>query len=176
LAREGKEIERLPRKVTIADIRILSVQLPVVTMEVDCSKGTYIRTLCYDIGRKLGCGGCMNALTRTRVGDFKIQQSLHLAEVEQLRDSQQLEQYIISTEQFFSDYPQLASMEKFDYLLYNGNPLTWHQIDIKEEEKGNMDLLRPVRMYDSHHTFIGIFEYRQEKEYWKPKKMFFVHS
>ena len=67
LAREGKVIERKARLVKILDIQILEIDLPKVRMEVSCSKGTYIRTLCHDIGEKLGCGGCMESLIRTRV-------------------------------------------------------------------------------------------------------------
>ena len=67
LAREGKEVERKTRKVQILDIQIKEVKLPRVRMEVSCSKGTYIRTLCHDIGEELGCGGCMEQLLRTRV-------------------------------------------------------------------------------------------------------------
>ena len=70
LAREGIEIERKARTVHFYEISILEVKLPLVRMEVTCSKGTYIRTLCHDIGEKLGCHGCMERLIRTRVGQF----------------------------------------------------------------------------------------------------------
>ena len=73
LAREGKVIERKARPVKILDIQILEIDLPKVRMEVSCSKGTYIRTLCHDIGEKLGCGGCMESLIRTRVSTFRIE-------------------------------------------------------------------------------------------------------
>lgn len=74
LAREGKVIERKARLVKILDIQILEIDLPKVRMEVSCSKGTYIRTLCHDIGEKLGCGGCMESLIRTRVSTFRIEE------------------------------------------------------------------------------------------------------
>ena len=72
LAREGKVIERKARPVKILDIQILEIDLPKVRMEVSCSKGTYIRTLCHDIGEKLGCGGCMESLIRTRVSTLSL--------------------------------------------------------------------------------------------------------
>ena len=71
LAREGKVVERKARPVKILDIRIIEMDLPRVRMEVSCSKGTYIRTLCHDIGEQLGCGGCMESLIRTRVSTFR---------------------------------------------------------------------------------------------------------
>lgn len=73
LAREGIEVERKPRKVVFREIEILDVSLPRITLKVTCSKGTYIRTLCNDIGEALGCGGCMKSLIRTRVGIFAIE-------------------------------------------------------------------------------------------------------
>ena len=72
LAREGKEVERQPRPIEIYELEILSMELPEVKLRVLCSKGTYIRTLCADIGEKLGCGGAMKSLLRTRVGDFYL--------------------------------------------------------------------------------------------------------
>ena len=79
LAREGKTIERKSRKVEIKEIRILEMALPRVRMEVSCSKGTYIRTLCHDIGEKLGCFGCMESLLRTKVSRFELESSLKLS-------------------------------------------------------------------------------------------------
>lgn len=82
LARKGVEVERAARRVTIHSIDILSVELPRVRMRVHCSKGTYIRTLCQDIGEKLGCGGCMESLLRTRVGRFGLEEAYRLSEIE----------------------------------------------------------------------------------------------
>ena len=80
LARNGQEVERKPRRVIIHKIRILKMELPRVHMEVTCSKGTYIRTLCHDIGQSLGCGGIMESLVRTRVERFAIEDSIRLEE------------------------------------------------------------------------------------------------
>ena len=85
LAREGKTIERKSRKVEIKEIRILEMALPRVRMEVSCSKGTYIRTLCHDIGEKLGCFGCMESLLRTKVSRFELESSLKLSEIHKKR-------------------------------------------------------------------------------------------
>ena len=81
LAREGKVVERKARPVKILDIRIIEMDLPRVRMEVSCSKGTYIRTLCHDIGEQLGCGGCMESLIRTRVSVFQIKDAKTLEEI-----------------------------------------------------------------------------------------------
>ena len=84
LAREGKSVERKARNVQIFSIEILEVNLPRVRMSVHCSKGTYIRTLCHDIGTMLGCGGCMEKLLRTKVGVFELKDTLKLSEIDEL--------------------------------------------------------------------------------------------
>ena len=95
LAREGKTVERKSRKVTIYQIHIKEIQLPRVRMEVTCSKGTYIRTLCHDIGNLLGTGGCMEELTRTKVGRFELKDSLKLEELRDLAQNGWLEDALI---------------------------------------------------------------------------------
>lgn len=84
LARKGVEVDRRARNVVVNSFRVLSVELPEVEFEVDCSRGTYVRTLAADVGEELGCGGHLGDLVRTRVGDFSIEQSLRLEEVEAL--------------------------------------------------------------------------------------------
>lgn len=93
LAREGKTIERKSRKVEIKEIRILEMALPRVRMEVSCSKGTYIRTLCHDIGEKLGCFGCMESLLRTKVSRFELESSLKLSEIQKKRGRKAFRDY-----------------------------------------------------------------------------------
>ncbi|MDE5951890.1 MAG: tRNA pseudouridine(55) synthase TruB, partial [Acetatifactor sp.] len=86
LAREGKEVERQAREVQIEEIEILDMHLPTLQLRVVCSKGTYIRTLCADIGQKLGCGGAMESLVRTRVGEFSLKDALTLGQLQELKD------------------------------------------------------------------------------------------
>lgn len=168
LAREGKEIERKARKVQILSITILSVELPRVRMRVACSKGTYIRTLCYDIGEKLGCGGCMEELLRTKVGAFTKEEALTLAKLEQIRDEDRLSEYLVSVEEALSQYPPCHMKAVADKLVYNGNPF---QKDVTVEQK-DIPLDMPIRVYDSTGRFIGIYEYRKEKRAFYPLKMF----
>ena len=82
LAREGKTVERKTRPVCFYEIEILEMDLPMVRFSVTCSKGTYIRTLCHDIGQKLGCGACMEELTRTASGEYRWEDSITLDEVQ----------------------------------------------------------------------------------------------
>ncbi len=123
LAREGKEVERKARKVRIFGIEILKSELPRVRMRVKCSKGTYIRTLCHDIGERLGCGGCMEELTRTCVGRFSLEESLTLDRIaEKYRDGS-LSDVLVPMDRMFDDYPGMTVREPWESLAKNGNPL-----------------------------------------------------
>lgn len=168
LARAGQEIERESRPVTIFSIRIDKVSLPRVTMTVCCSKGTYIRTLCYDIGRALGCGGCMDHLLRTQVERFTAEDSLTLKQIEGLRDEGGLEAVIIPVDQMFLEYPKVHTLKEYDFLVQNGNQIKKDQI----QEGNSLDLTIPIRVYNSKHEFIGIYEYREEKSWFHPRKIF----
>jgi tRNA pseudouridine55 synthase len=167
LARAGKEVERKARPVEILEIRVDQIELPRVKMTVTCSKGTYIRTLCYDIGRKLGCGGCMDSLVRTQVSGFLLKDSLTLSQIEELRDEGILGERILAVDKVFMDYPAIVMRPEFDKLVHNGNPFLRDQAqESSEPEEG------PVRVYDSENQFIGVYEPDRERNILKPQKVF----
>ena len=120
LAREGKTVERAARRVQIFDIEILSIALPRVTMKVHCSKGTYIRTLCHDIGQALGCGGAMYSLRRTMAAGYTLAEAVSLEDVQA-----QGEALLRPVESMFTAYPlyTLPSPGK-EVRVRNGNPIT----------------------------------------------------
>ena len=167
LARAGREVERKARPVKILDISVEEIALPRVTMTVSCTKGTYIRTLCYDIGRKLGCGGCMESLLRTRVGQFELKDSLTLSEIEKQRDNGGLADHILAVDAVFLEYPALTMKEEFDKLVHNGNPFYRNQAEGDSPAQDS-----PVRVYDSQGRFIGIYALDREKNVLKPQKVF----
>ena len=107
LAREGKIVERQARPVKILTIDILDVTLPRVRMRVHCSKGTYIRTLCQDIGEKLGCGGCMSALRRTRAGSFTLSQAVTMQQVLDFAAEHDPQELLMPVDAVFSVHPPL---------------------------------------------------------------------
>lgn len=168
LARAGKEVERAGRPVEIRQIEILSVALPEIIFRVVCSKGTYIRTLCHDIGRKLGCGGTMKSLKRTRVGIFTIDNALRLDELEKLAHEDRLEEQVIPVEAMFAELPSVIIQDTFRRLLENGNAFYPNQI---REEREAVDGVR-VKVYDMEGRFYGIFAYSDEKGRYQPVKMF----
>jgi tRNA pseudouridine55 synthase len=168
LAREGKEIERTARRVQIKEIEITDISLPVVKMRVVCSKGTYIRTLCADIGEKLGCGGTMKSLVRTRVERFKIEDALTLSQVQALKDEGKLDSAVMPVDSVFTEYPRLCVKEQWKKLTDNGNAF------YSEQTLENITYAPGewVRVYGEDGSFVGIYAYDTEKKWYKPVKMF----
>ena len=170
LAREGKTVERAARRVQIFDIEILSIALPRVTMKVHCSKGTYIRTLCHDIGQKLGCGACMEKLTRTKVSRFEIKDSLTLAQIEVLKKEDRLSEILVPIDQMFANYPSIIVSGEAARLAYNGNGIK--DRDVRKDE--NILDEAYVRVYDDVEDFIGVYQYYEKEREYRIRKMFYI--
>lgn len=168
LARAGKEVERKPRSVQIRELEILEMCLPTVRFRVVCSKGTYIRTLCHDIGEKLGCGGVMASLTRSRVGIFGIEEALRLSEIETLRDEDKISDVIVPPDAVFGDCREVEVTSEVRRLLENGNKIPAEALTdctlFQDRER--------LRMYDGTGRFYGIYEYHAGAEEARPVKMF----
>ena len=173
LARQGIEIERKPRRVNIKSILINDINLEdndkTVTFTVECSKGTYIRTLCEDIGNRLGCGACMQSLKRTRVGSFSIDNSYTLSQIEQMVQAGKTDEILTPIDEMFSDSRKVIISQEYDKLLYNGNKLPYNSIQGKNDVQHNED--EQVRVYDKNDEFIGV--YRFEGNEFVPVKMFY---
>ena len=118
LARKGKTVDRQPRPITIHALEYLGMEGSCLRLRVDCSKGTYIRTLCQDIGQALGCGGCMEALRRTRAGEYTISQSVPLQE---LLDSENPAQYLRPVDSMFANHPMVSLTANQERRCRNGN-------------------------------------------------------
>ena len=170
LAREGKVIERKPRPVTIFELDIIKIELPLVYLRVSCSKGTYIRSLCRDIGDRLGCGGCMEHLTRTRVGEFVIENAITLSQLEDLMREERVEEYIKPVDRLFLEYPKVKVGNKSEHaLLTNGNPLAARKLKIDDKYRVDGQWLR---LYDLDDRFVALYKYETEKRRIMPLKMF----
>ena len=118
LARKGKEVERQPREIEIFELECLEFTDTTARLRVRCSKGTYIRTLCKDIGEALGCGGCMAALRRVQAGEYTIAESVPLAE---LLETTEPEKYLRPVDTMFRNYPEVTLTEKQELRCRNGN-------------------------------------------------------
>lgn len=206
LARAGVEVERKPREIEIEEIELLPSAgfaerkdpqavyfsaLPRLRIRVVCSKGTYIRTLCQDIGEKLGCGAMMSSLVRTRVGRFLLEDAHTLSEMEQIRDANGLSEILIPVDRCFEAYPAVTVSEEGLCFLKNGNELRANML----REAGRDPLWRDVgaekredrqqaadsaeapgeqlcRVYDTNGLFYGIYRRQPGQKTWRPWKMF----
>ena len=118
LARKGKEVERQPREIEIFELTCLEFAGDTARLRVHCSKGTYIRTLCKDIGEALGCGGCMAALRRVRAGEYTIENAVAL---EELLETAEPEQYLRTVDTMFTQYPAVTLTANQEKRCRNGN-------------------------------------------------------
>jgi len=141
LARQGIEIERQPRKITIFEINVLNINKDVVEIDVLCSKGTYIRTLCQDIGEELGCGAHMAGLIRTQSSNFTADKAVTFTQLE----NGNVEDYILPVDQMF-DYPKISVEGENERKILNGNAVVMQGL-IAEQK---------YRVYDSENKFICV--------------------
>jgi len=138
-----------------------------LVIRVACSKGTYIRSLCRDIGEKLGVCATMEKLLRTKVGAFGIESAVTLARAEELSKNGRLAQVVLATDECFKELPALHMKEKYDSVLKNGNIMFFRHF--KEYIK---EPLSPVRVYSSEGEFLAVYQYEERRNLYKPLKMF----
>lgn len=175
MARQGIEIDREPRKVVIHQIEILSLNLPYITFKVVCGKGTYIRSLCRDIGEKLGCGGIMDKLVRSSVfaaetgKTFTAEDALTLNEIEDKVKQNQIHSYILPVDSMFPELPKMQVTEEGNKKLYNGNLLK--SKDFLENEVVVADGAECL-VYDKDGCFTAIYQFHKDLRAWKADKMF----
>lgn len=163
LARKGITVERKARNVQIYGIEIEKMDLPEVTIRVHCSKGTYIRTLCHDIGEKLGCHGCMKSLIRTRVSAFSLEEAHRLSEIEEKPTA-----WIMPVDVVFSSFEKAVVSDQAEKLIVNGNRISQdYLLNMKDFCKTDR-----IRFYREDGSFIGIYEYKEETFDFKPVKLF----
>ena len=187
LARDGKEVEREAVHVELPSIEIVDITLPRATFRVTCSKGTYIRSLCHDIGERLGCGAVMEELVRTRVSQFEIDDALKISEIEEIIHETEKENLtlfsgeslidvalngiLIPTDMMLDAYEPVVAVKAADNLLENGNLFPESMVDMtyggESSEDGEI-----VRVYSYMEQFIGLYKYCKEEKMYKPYKIF----
>ncbi|MDD7340425.1 MAG: tRNA pseudouridine(55) synthase TruB [Firmicutes bacterium] len=145
LARAGKEVERKPREITIFSLELLEFSGETAKIRVHCSKGTYIRTLCHDIGAALGCGACMETLRRTAAGEYTLADSV---ELDTLLNAERPEDYLRDVDTLFRQYPAVTLTEKQTLRCRNGNSFS---IALPEGS---------YRAYDGQGTFLMLAKVR----------------
>ncbi|MDD7403398.1 MAG: tRNA pseudouridine(55) synthase TruB [bacterium] len=174
LAREGKEVERKPRPIRIShiEIRQLDIAEQTFTMEVTCSKGTYIRTLCHDIGQKLGVGAAMQNLVRTRVANFSIEDAMTLDTISNLvqESEETFMEKVYSVDSLFPTYPKFKIKPEFARKLANGNILYYDFLESWQPEgQFRTDKISDKKtagdkclIYDENGEFKAVYRHNQK--------------
>lgn len=168
-ARAGEEVALEARPITIYQLAIINWQpsnLPTLTLAIECSKGTYIRSLAYDLGEKLGCGAYLGALVRTRSGPFTLAESITLEQLAQAAEQGTIEQHLYPADKALEQYPMLVLDEAATERVRHGNAFR------VEEKLDNIYEQRLARVYDDTGRFVAIAEWDEEREMWQPIKVF----
>ncbi len=159
--RAGEEISLTARPIEIYELRILDWQAPRLTLTVDCSKGTYIRSLAYDLGEKLGVGAHLSALVRTRSGPFLLSESSTLEQIAEAVEQGTLAQLLTSADAVLQNYPALHLDIATVQQVLHGNAFVY-----------NEQPAEVARVYDPEGKFLAIASWDEERHVWQPKKVF----
>ncbi len=168
-ARAGIEVEREKRDVEIISIDNITIELPYVHFDVKCSKGTYIRSLCRDIGDNLGCGACLSGLLRSELHGMYVEDSLKLSDIETLRNEDRLYDYIIPMDLLLSDYKRLDIKPQAAKLLSNGNKLKTYSFYTSVGSDGKYKNAL-YRIYDDD-KLMALYRYDEIEDIFIPFKM-----
>ena len=167
LARKGTPVDQIKRTVEILDLKILTLEIPYLTVKVSCSKGTYIRALAEDIGNMLGCGAHITNLERTSVGEFSLQDACTLERVSQDLKTFGMrvleEKYIRPVDLFLKDFGSLLLSDYELDKVITGLPIK------APEDSSNFSKNVLVRLYDKQNKFVGLGETKGDKVF--PKRL-----
>jgi tRNA pseudouridine55 synthase len=154
-ARAGREVDRAPRTIVIHRLELVQIEGPDVTLEVSCSKGTYIRTLCADIGERLGPGAHLHRLERTRSGPFRLEDAATLSEVEAAVKAGRIQERILPAGEVLKDFPSMSVTGHGARLLMHGTPIGLQAVGRlpKEFKTG-----QPVLVYNASGDLIALVE------------------
>ncbi|WP_138751545.1 tRNA pseudouridine(55) synthase TruB [Paenibacillus sinopodophylli] len=173
LAREGKTVERKSRKVTIHELKLLDLKLdldqPTISFSAVCSKGTYIRTLCVDIGKALGVPATMAHLTRTMSGGITKESCLTLEQIEELQAAGELNEHLIAADEAITHLECAVVPESTGKLALMGQKINLSLSDLNLTSSHNEQL---IRLYNEHRSFLGIFQIDLATAVFKPIKVF----
>jgi tRNA pseudouridine55 synthase len=163
LAREGISVERKSRAVTIHKLEITDWQPPEISLEIECTKGTYIRSLAHDLGQALGCGAYLKNLKRTRCGIFEISEAVTLAKLE---EPGVIERFLLPMDRALGNYRATVVDEAGEKAMKQGNLLAPEQVDIKDVTVACL-----CRAYARDRRFLGLLRYIPESGKWVAEKV-----
>jgi len=164
LARKGTPVQKPARRIHISKIKILEIKLPLVHFEVSCSAGTYIRTLCADIGQQLGCGGHLLALKRTESSGFKIQQALSLTRLEKRILAGDSKRYLISMTDALGDMPACTADQKLIEKIRHGKHLKKSDIRIDRSSEESKKQTANIKIVDGDNILHAVLNYEKNRD------------
>lgn len=159
LARRGKPVQKPPRRAHIYHIDILDIALPFIRFEVSCSAGTYIRTLCADIGKLLGCGGHLHALIRTESSGFTLRQAISLTELQEFAQSGRLSERMIRMSEALADMPEFTANASLIENIRHGKPMTGKDLIAGWETKKNHIPNSYIKILDLEGDLVAILNH-----------------
>ena len=168
LARAGIEVERRSRLTKIYHLELVDWQPPVVTIEVECSSGTYIRSLAHDLGQVLGCGASLKSLIRVRYGLFDIREAISVPQLEEAFRCGYWQHFVYPIDIIFSHWAAMVVSEDTGLVLRNGRPLVLENDDISAWSSFD----NRCRVYTPDGCFVGVLHFDAEKGQWQPEKIF----
>ncbi len=164
LARKGTPVQKPARRVHILKIKILEVKLPLVHFEVSCSAGTYIRTLCSDIGQQLGCGGHLLALKRTESSGFKIQQAISLSRLEKRLLTGDSKRYLISMTDALGDMPTGIAGQNLMRKIRHGQNITKTDLDFGRLPERFKKQDTNIKIVDANNALLAVLTYEKNRD------------
>lgn len=181
LARSGVEVERTGRQAEIHHLELLDWRMPVATVEVECGKGTYIRSLAHDLGQVLGCGATLKSLVRTKYGPFTIEDAVTIAELENAFHHGYWQSFIQPIDTVLLHYAAIVVDEQTGRSIRNGNPLAIDAMNAGEQVLGCVEdtaasgkAVKRCRVYTSDGCLLAVLRYEPEEKQWHPEKVFAV--
>jgi tRNA pseudouridine55 synthase len=162
-SRAGETVELEPRPIEIFQLQILTWSPPRLTLAIECSKGTYIRSLAYDLGEKLGCGGYLTSLIRTRSGPFSLSESITLEQLAEAVTQGTVEKHLFPPDTALQHYPALKLDNVTTQRVLHGNAFAYHD--------DNLVIADLARVYDATGHFLAIAIWDAEQGLWQPKKV-----
>jgi tRNA pseudouridine55 synthase len=164
LARAGIPIKLKPRQVEISNLELVNCQPPLITINVDCSKGTYIRSLAHDLGQHLGCGAHLKNLTRLRCGPFYIEDALSLSQIEGAFHKDNWKEILHSMDSPLSNWKAIIVDKGNELAIRNGRSLPLDETILPSEKY--------CRAYNLDGNFIAVLQFIPDKKLWHPEKVF----
>jgi len=159
LARNGKPVQKSPRRVEVYNINICDIDLPFIRFEVACSAGTYIRALCSDIGRSLGCGGHLRALTRTESSGFNLDQAISLPTLDELIDTGKLSEHTITLSDALSNIPEFIANSSLAANIRHGKNITIDDLITEKGTNGDRISASLIKIVDHKRELIAVLRY-----------------